>query len=198
MVVDAEGNGDRRARGIEGGVRAVAAQESVDPVGVDVDSDDLATVVDRERLGGGGAGHVEADEPTARPQEGVVSAGGVFEDTYHLAAVVDPVRHRARRPGHVDPRYAPARENEPARAGVRVGQERAGLVVGANDLAAVVDLVDLGSSGAGEVDSADPTALSRTKPDSRVGVRNSPAISPRSLMPRGPSRTLGSAVSNVV
>jgi hypothetical protein len=113
-----------------------------DAVGVLVLAHDLAAVVDVERLAGDRTRDIQPDIAAAVQQEpadlGAVirhGAGGVAVLAHDLAVVVDPLGLGALGPGRVDlGEPAPLVEQEAA------GGAADGLLVGADDLAAVVEV----------------------------------------------------------
>ena len=113
-------------------------------------------IVDRERHGVQGAGDVYRRKLAVRPDEAVPGAVRVGELPDDPSAVVDAVRNGGSRAGHVELRHLPALEQIPTRPLAR--QERADHAVVAHDLAALVDLVDLGPRDPGQVDPGDPAA----------------------------------------
>src|SRR6266508_2480666 len=127
------------------------------PGGAGIGQDDLAAVVDA--VGDVAAGGVQGLVAALVLQEGVPGAGGVVVPAGDLAAVVDPEGLGEDRSRDVEAGEAPAFPHKAVdRASwdgaVGVGC-RAGLQVGAHELAAVVDAVDLGVGGAGVVDGGD-------------------------------------------
>ena len=98
--------------GVEGGDPALVQQEPVGGGRVTGQPGDLATVVDLEGGGPGGAGHVDRREATPLPHIAVVAAGGVEVLAYHLAAVVEAERLAADRAGGVEPGEPAALQQE--------------------------------------------------------------------------------------
>jgi hypothetical protein len=129
----------------------------------------------------------------------VERAAGVLVLAHHLTAIVDPGGLRSHGTRDVDPGEPAAVEQETAQPGVRVRYEGGVVAVGADDLAAIVDLEGRGALAPGTANRANRPRLSRTKPLSLLAsTMYSPTISPRLLMPIGANSTPGSGTSIVM